>query len=130
MTDEIWKSVKGYEGIYEVSNMGRIMSLNWRGSKYPKLMTPIIDRKGYYNIVLSKNGKTQRCLFHRIVAEAFIEDIEGCYEINHKDEDKGNNKVSNLEWCTRKYNMNYGTIKPRMARRRKENKTIDRPTNE
>ena len=127
---EVWNPIKGYEGRYEISNLGKIMSLNYRKTKKAKLLTPIVDRSGYYNVVLSCNGKTKRCLYHRLVAEAFIPNEMNYLEVNHKNENNGDNSVDNLEWCTRDYNMRHGTRVQRMIetkRKNKEMKSIDRP---
>lgn len=123
MTEE-WKPIKGFEGLYEVSNFGNILSLKWRGGSKPKLMTPIIHKNGYCNMALSKNGVIKRCLVHRLVAEAFISNPYNLPQINHKDEIKTNNHVSNLEWCTQAYNNVYGTRLSKIARK-KRCKSID-----
>lgn len=110
---EVWKAVVGYEGIYEVSNFGRVASLervNARGqivSSRIKATKP--NNRGYIQINLSKDGKQEYRLLHRIVAEAFIPNPEGLPQVNHKDEDKNNNSANNLEWCTNMYNRHYGT---------------------
>lgn len=100
---EIWKDIKGYEGLYKVSNLGKVYSI-----AYKKCLSPRSDR-GYLCILLHKSGNKKYFLIHRLVAEAFIPNPNNYPQVNHKDEDKQNNHVSNLEWCTRKYNMNYGT---------------------
>ena len=99
---EVWKDIKGYEGTYQVSSYGRVRSKN--GIRKPQR-----DKYGYYQIGLHKNGNRKFFKVHRLVAQAFIPNINNFPQINHKDEDKSNNKVNNLEWCTNKYNMNYGT---------------------
>ena len=114
--NEIWKPIKGYEGLYEVSNFGRIRSLDrWcshrRGKqlKKGKILKLLKDTSGYLFVRLCKNNKVKTYLVHRLVAEAFIDNPNNLPQINHKDECKTNNIVSNLEWCDRKYNINYGT---------------------
>ena len=105
MKEEYWKPVVGYEGHYQVSNFGRVKSI-----KFGKEI--ILKQKikgGYYHVGLSKNGIVKTYLVHRLVAEAFIPNPNNLPQINHKDECKTNNIVSNLEWCDRKYNINYGT---------------------
>ena len=117
MTEEIWRPIVGYEGLYEVSNTGRVRSLDryvkCDYEKYRlhkgKVLSPGKDKDGYLSVVLSCNGKHKKIAVHRLVAQAFIPNPDDLPIINHKDEDKTNNRVDNLEWCTVKYNMNYGT---------------------
>lgn len=113
---EVWKSVVGYEGLYEVSNLGRVKSstrvLSQAKSK----------RTGYVSVCLSKNGKHKMYLVHRLVAIAFIPNEQEYPQINHKDENKANNRADNLEWCTAKYNNNYGTVKDRISKKNKISK--------
>jgi len=114
---EEWRAVKGYEGFYEVSNMGRVKSLKRRvpnpncGGQYTvneKILRPSSNPLGYENVRLSKGGVSVHKLVHRLVAEAFIENPNNYPVVNHKDETPSNNSVANLEWCTQKYNSNYG----------------------
>lgn len=100
---EVWKDVKGYEGLYKVSNLGRIKSLNYRGLGKEQIIKQSLTPYGYLSVVLNK--KTH--LAHRIVAQAFIDNPENLPQINHKDEVKTNNSVYNLEWCTAEYNCKY-----------------------
>ena len=126
MTDiEIWKTAvydgEIYEGLYKVSNLGRILSLNYKRTGKAKLRNPVEIPNGYLQVGFSKNKKTKTCYVHRLIAETFLPNPENLPEVNHKDEDKTNNFVflnedgsvdkekSNLEWCDRKYNNNYGT---------------------
>ena len=102
---EEWKDIKGYEGIYQISNKGRVKSLHY-GKEKILSGTPI--KGGYLFINLSKNGKTKPFYIHRLVAQAFLPNPDNLPDVNHKDEDKTNNYVENLEWCSRKYNINYG----------------------
>lgn len=117
--DEIWKDVVDYEGLYKVSSFGRVKRVeskvktclkNLNGVKIVKerIKTPIIINK-YYSVHLCKEGKTQQCRIHRLVAKAFIPNPKNFPQINHKDENKLNNRVENLEWCSSKYNQNYGS---------------------
>ena len=117
MKNEIWKPIEGYEGLYEVSNLGRIRSLDrldvYKG-KYKryfkgKMLNPTFYRGGYLQVQLSKNGKVKVCKLHRLVAQTFLPNPDNLPVVNHKDEDKTNNCVDNLEWCTQQYNINYGT---------------------
>ena len=106
-SDEIWKDVVGWEGLYQVSSFGRVKSFR---RKEPHLLSACVGKHGY-RVVLLYNGNGQRKneRVHRLVAQAFIPNPNNYPYINHKDEDKTNNQVENLEWCTAKYNNNYGT---------------------
>lgn len=113
---EIWKDVVGYEGLYQVSNLGRVKSLprrimcGWADfiSK-EKIISQANHRQGYKIVCFHRNGKQKTYKVHRLVAEAFIPNHKKYKCINHKDENKSNNVVSNLEWCNHSYNNNYGT---------------------
>lgn len=104
---EIWKDVIGYEGLYQVSNLGNVMSLRSYGGNCQRLMSPVGNGTGYLMVGLSKNKKQKHFLIHRLVAEAFIHNPENLDFVNHKDENKENNIVENLEWCTKPYNSEY-----------------------
>lgn len=108
---EIWKDVKGYEGKYQVSNLGRIKSLNYHRENIEKIMTPRTDKDGYIIISLCLRGVNKTKKVHRIVAEAFISNPNNLPQVNHIDEDKTNNNANNLEWCTSKYNTEYSQAK-------------------
>lgn len=106
---ETWKDIKGYEELYQVSNLGRIKSLP-RNTAHERIMRQRKDKGGYLFLCLTKNGIPKTFKVHRLVAEAFILNPHNLPEVNHKKEfEKYNNMVENLEWCTRKYNANYGT---------------------
>lgn len=109
---EIWKPVVGYEGLYEVSNMGRIKSLPKYHYKGERILRQVKNpRDGRLSVTLCKSpDEHKRIAVHRIVAIAFLDNPEGYREINHIDEDPTNNNVSNLEWCSRRYNMTYGKM--------------------
>lgn len=107
--EEIWKDIEGYEGLYQVSNMGRVRSLTRN-----IILKNQIARSGYKRIQLYKNNKGYKHFqIHRLVANAFIPNPDNLPQVNHKDENKANNRVDNLEWCDSKYNINYGTGKKR-----------------
>lgn len=122
--EEIWKPIAGYEGSYEVSSLGRVRSLDrkvslYNGGSYIRkgaLMVLRTNYDGYLDVNLSKDGASRKRIVHRLVAEAFIENPDNLPEVNHKDEDKKNNSVENLEWCSREYNMNYGTARVRATK--------------
>lgn len=100
---EIWKDIKGYEGLYQVSNLGRIKSVRKKIIKSPSLAG-----RGYYRLTLCNNGKNKSFYIHRLVAQAFISNPNNLSQVNHKDENKLNNCVDNLEWTDCKSNINYG----------------------
>ncbi len=119
---EEWKDIIDFEGLYEISNLGNVRSKDTKAELYinGKLSSSRIIKgkqlkiflnciSGRKYVVLFKNSKTYTKLVHRLVAEAFIPNPNNYKEINHIDEDFTNNCVNNLEWCTRKYNVNYGT---------------------
>ena len=118
--EEIWKDIKGQEGVYKESNLGRVLScdrhieIHYKNGKtiYYHLKERFLNinknNKGYCVVNLTYNRKTKHKLIHRLVAESFIPNPNNLPEINHKDENKSNNRVDNLEWCTRKQNNNYG----------------------
>ena len=109
---EIWKDIPGYESRYQVSNMGQVRSLrNQSGGIRIKVQQELRKNKGlhYKSVFLFDGNKYHTCSVHRLVALAFIPNPDNLPEVNHKDENPSNNKVENLEWCDRKYNINYGT---------------------
>lgn len=113
--EEIWKDVKNYEGLYQVSNLGRVKSLGNNRSRKEKILKPHTTKAGYLMVGLYKNGKGKDFLLHRIVAMEFIPNPNNYPQCNHLDENKKNNCVENLEWCTAKFNINYGTRNEKMA---------------
>ncbi len=112
---EIWKDIDGYNGRYQISSCGRLKSFaqdRVRG----KIKTGHTTAKGYKSVLLYDGcGKKRWCPVHRLVAEAFLSNPERLPQVNHKDENKANNHVSNLEWCTAAYNVSYGTRTTRAA---------------
>ena len=112
---EIWKPVKGYEGLYEVSNFGRVVSLNFANTGEKRELAQSTNTNGYKQVGLCKDHTHKRFVVHRLVCEAFIENPNGYVQANHKDENKANNTVDNLEWCTHTYNQNYGTRNKRVS---------------
>ena len=105
--EEIWKPVVGYEGLYEVSNLGNVKTLHYYGGRRQKLMSLGKRSDGYLTVGLSKNGICKHYSVHRLVAIAFIPNPDNLEMVNHKDENKENNNADNLEWCTRSYNQLY-----------------------
>lgn len=126
MKTEIWKIIDEYPN-YMVSNLGRVKSLGNNKMRKEKILKCWVKKDGYVQIRLNKYGKGKKYYVHRLVAEAFIPNPNNLPEVNHKDENKENNFVyinedgsvnlekSNLEYCDRKYNMNYGTLIERAA---------------
>ena len=122
---ENWKDIKGYEGSYCVSNTGKVKSLGYlqydinnktyNFIKREKILIGQDTKKGYLLVRLYKNGKYKIVSIHRLVAQAFIPNPNNLPQVNHKDENKSNNCVDNLEWCDNKYNCNYGTRTKRMS---------------
>ena len=112
---EIWKDIKDYEGHYQVSNLSRVKSIKFGKER---ILKPVTDRHGYLIVGLWKNNKQKTYKVHRLVAEAFLPNTDNLTQINHKDENKSNNNVNNLEWCDCKYNNTYGTRIERISKRR------------
>lgn len=117
MKKEIWKPVVGYEGHYQVSNCGRVKSIKFG----KEIIMKQNIRRGYYYVNLYKNGILKTYQVHRLVAEAFLDNPDNLPCVNHKDENKLNNNVDNLEWCTIRYNNCYndGQIKRARFKRKK-----------
>lgn len=104
MPKEIWKDIPGYEGRYQVSNFGRVKSLNYDGSRKIKIMTPY-DVHGYKRVRVFKDKQAISIGVHRLVAKTFIPNPKNKSQVNHIDGDKGNNRLENLEWTDRSENL-------------------------
>lgn len=118
----MWRDIENYEGLYQVNELGEVKSLprmkqNNLGYQQvnERLLAQVPDKDGYLRVCLSKNGQHVPVLVSRLVAGAFIPNPDGLPVVNHKDENKQNNNVDNLEWCTVKYNTCYGTGLQRAA---------------
>lgn len=129
--NEIWKPVVGFETLYEVSNFGNVKTLgrivnysDGRTYTYPaKILNTVQNKDGYLYVNLRRLDKTR--VFHKVhilVAQAFLPNPENLPQVNHKDENRINNNVDNLEWCTAKYNCNYGTFKDKQSAAKLGNK--------
>lgn len=148
MTNEIWKDILGYEGSYQVSSLGRVRSLDrevvysngCRRNYQGKVLNNNVCGNGYESAPLSRNGVLKPQLVHILMCRAFIPNPLGLPQVNHKDENKRNNYIhinedgtvdiekSNLEWCTAKYNINYGDRNKRVRQKQinntKRSKTV------
>lgn len=116
--DEEWKDIQGYEGLYQVSNQGRVRSLDRKmkcsdSTRFykGKILKPSLNAQGYLFIYLSNKGITKEYRINRLVAEAFLPNPNNYPVVNHIDKNRTNNKVDNLEWCTIEYNNRYSTAK-------------------
>jgi hypothetical protein len=131
--EEVWKDIEGFESIYQVSNLGRVRSLDRYVKAYNANKGCITDyfRRGktlkqqkvlggYNAVQLLEHSRKHPKFVHRLVAEAFIQNPDNLPEVNHKDENKQNNRADNLEWCTGVYNKNYGTGKWRKTKNRRK----------
>ena len=133
--EEIWRDIKNYEGLYQVSNLGRVKSLSryirhWRGGllfREGRIMTPRVNKYGYLQLSLNKNGKYKTFTVHQLVAKAFVPNPNKFPAVNHIDENKTNNIVDNLEWCENKYNCNYGTRNKRIKYYQKNDTKKSKP---
>lgn len=116
--EEIWKDIKGYEGLYQVSNLGRVRSFPRQGTRKEETILRLTKtKKGYLSLHLCKNKEGRSFRVHRLVAEAFIPNPTNLPQINHKDENKLNNCVDNLEWCDSRYNNIYNGRMKKIARK-------------
>lgn len=122
--NEEWRAIVGYEGLYEVSSEGNVRSLDRfaqsnQGSMQfvrGRCLSPTTMPNGYRAIILYRGHKGKSQYVHRLVAKTFIPNPDNLPQVNHKDEDKTNNSIGNLEWCDNKYNINYGTARERISR--------------
>lgn len=128
MQEEIWKDVIGYEGLYQISNYGRVYSVprKNRGRSFGGgfVIPRLWNNRPYYQVYLSKKGIPKRWAIHRLVALHFIPNPNGYPVVNHIDENPSNNRADNLEWCTQKYNCNYGTRVERIKANMPQNKEV------
>ena len=128
MKNEIWKAIEGYEGLYQVSNLGRVRSLDRTVTQHHpetgkdvtyvvhgQIMAPYFNVHGYQCVRLRSENGRRTFLVHRLVAKAFVPNPNGYDIVNHKDESRDNNHADNLEWCTQEYNVNYGTSIQRLS---------------
>lgn len=118
---EIWKDIDEYKGLYQVSNLGMIKSLLYSNQYITKIQSKIlkqeITKENRCQVTLYKDNISKRFRVHQLVAKAFVPNPNNLKEINHKDENPLNNKADNLEWCTHKYNCNYGSFGKRISKK-------------
>lgn len=124
MENEVWKDIGGYEGLYQVSNLGRVKSLERKVLRTSGKLMRVRERilktyscRGYVYVDICKNSIFKKCKIHRLVAVAFLPNPNNLPQVNHKNEILSDNRVDNLEWCTPKYNANYGTVRERISRK-------------
>ncbi len=126
---EIWKDIEGYEGLYQVSNLGRTKSLKRKFVKEEKILTYTKNKKGYLQVSLAKNGKTKTERVNRLVAKTFIPNPKNLPQVNHIDGNKLDNSIENLEWCDCKYNINeawkIGLNKKRFGRENNRSRKVE-----
>ena len=132
---EVWRDVIGYEGRYQVSNLGRVKRLRYEyvdtyksgrhRVKPERIITANIAKMGYYMVDLYSSGRRKRCYVHRLVAQSFVPNPDNLFYVNHKDENMLNNRADNLEWCTAAYNVSYGTNRVRSVETRRKNGTYE-----
>lgn len=107
MENEIWKDIEGFEGKYQISNLGNVRSLCFRNQKLVKNLTQKTNNQGYKLVQLCERKRNMPFLVHRLVAMAFVDNPNNYPIVNHKDENPLNNQANNLEWCTYSYNTTY-----------------------
>lgn len=123
---EIFKDIKGYEGLYQVSNLGRVKSLGNNKTRKERILKQG-QNKGYLQVSLCKDGKPERFFVHRLVAETFISNPTGLPQVGHLDENPANNQVKNLCWCSAKENCNWGTHNEKLSKSMTNNTKISTP---
>lgn len=115
---ENWKYIKDYEGLYQISDKGRVKSLNYLHTRKERIMKLVRDNGGYLIVCLRKNREKKNYKVHRLVAKSFLSNPQNLPQVNHKDENKENNCVDNLEWCDSKYNNNYGSRNQKVSEKK------------
>lgn len=125
--DEIWKDIEGYGGTFQVSNLGRIKTFNYKNTGCENILKPKKHNRGYLQIQLIKGNQNKTYMIHRLVAQAFVPNPSNLLYVNHRDEDKQNNAADNLEWCSSSYNTLY-SMKLHPERKRKI--SVDRNINQ
>lgn len=116
MKNEEWRDVVGYEGLYQVSDQGRVKSLKRKGRKSERILKPAVTHDGYLRVNLYSGCKPKTLKVHRLVCQAFHKNPNNNPEVNHINENKTDNRACNLEWCTCKQNINHGSRNERVAK--------------
>lgn len=116
MTKEVWRDIEGYEGLYQVSDQGRVKSLGSKWRKSERILKPVVRHDGYVVVGLYSGGKPKTFKVHRLVCEAFHENPDNKPQVNHINEIKTDNRASNLEWATARENSNFGTRNERLGK--------------
>lgn len=127
MMEEIWKDIEGYEGLYQVSNLGRVKSLNYGKTGQERLLKQSYKKGTKYKTIGLYYGKQKRFFVHVLVAKAFVDGYRKGYEVNHIDENVENNRAENLEWVTHADNINHGTRNKRVSKKQLNNSERSRP---
>ena len=123
MNTEIWKAIDGFDGNYQVSNLGNVRNLNWRSVGTIRNLTPAYDKDGYLVVCLSSYDGTQKTMrVHRLVAAAFLDDFDELMTVNHKNEIRSDNRLDNLECLSIKDNNNYGGRNGRVSKSKRNTK--------
>lgn len=120
VSGEQWKDVNGYEGLYSVSDKGRVRSETTKDGNGNKLILSQYDKDGYRMVSLRKDGKRKVCRVHQLVMKAFIPNPQNYTMVNHINEIRSDNRIENLEWCDAKHNSNCGTVKERRSKTLRE----------
>lgn len=113
--EEVWKDIPNYEGLYQISNLGRVKSLSRKWSPKETILKAEGKSEEYLHVSLWKNRVSYHLYIHKCVAQLFLPNPNNYIYVNHRDEDKRNNIADNLEWCDAKYNSNYGTRNNRIS---------------
>ena len=109
--NEIWKDIVGYEGLYQISNLGRVKSLNYNRTGKENILSPGLSSNGYYHVSLCKNGEMKDFNVHRLVALSYIPNLDNKPCVDHINGNRLDNRVENLRWCTNKENCNFPLAK-------------------
>lgn len=130
MEHEEWRDISGYDGRYQVSNLGNVRSVNYRNTGVCKKISMKLNCNGYFEVTLCKNNQSKWFKVHRLVAMTFLPNPNGLPCVNHKDENRTNNNVDNLEWCSYLYNNTYGNARKKMSMKMRNNQYLSKHVNQ